>query len=149
MGNVRPAADPSRGPFMAHRVVSLLCNDSVGMGGKADLWQAIRADVFMSSRPRRLNSLSRRQRMCRDTNPGSPAMQSPQVDIPHRDADRKVDILGRDAGNESASTWTAPMDGRCSVTCAPRATVFLCWVLRKNHSFRALPCLKCGKGHVE
>src|SRR6266567_982177 len=31
----------------------------------------------MSSRPRRLNSLARRQRMCPNTNPGSPAMQSP------------------------------------------------------------------------
>jgi hypothetical protein len=39
------------GRLIAHRVVSLLCNTSAGMGGKADFWQAIRAGVFMSSRP--------------------------------------------------------------------------------------------------
>src|SRR6266566_5745559 len=71
---------------MAHRVVSLLCNDSAGMGGKADFWQAIRADVFMSSRPRRLNSLARRQRMCPNTIRAHRPCSHLQVDIPERDA---------------------------------------------------------------
>src|SRR6266699_472596 len=40
----------------------------------------------MSSRPRRLNSLARRQRMCPNTNPGSRPCSHLQVDIPERDA---------------------------------------------------------------